>query len=294
MNNLAGFFLTFGAGAGVVIRMRPLKWVRGLKWENFGLLYFIFSLIVVPFGLSFAVLPHVIAVYASLVASGLWILTSTALMLAEGAFCGWSSYLRELEAKERDKTPGFGRKQTATRQTSYATPAYLLMLSLAVASGVLGSLLNIALAYGNGILKAPQDQGAQISSASFAVWQIALLGGSVANIVYSLYLPRKNRTWGWFKHLSLREVLIPLLAACLWMAGIALYSSGTTFLGSPGTSIGYDAFMIAMIISGQFAGLMTREWHSMSPRIYRSFSLGVGFLVPEVLAIETSKYEEAQ
>ena len=354
MNNVAGFFLTFVAGTSVGISMWPLKWVRGLKWENFWLLYSIFSLIVVPFGLAFAVLPHLNAVYASLSprqisqpflmgllwgvaqlgaglcvhklglavagavmngtagafgtiiplislhsrstlsTSGLWILTGTALMLAGGAFCGWSGYLREAEARRRDKTAGFGQQQTAMRQASYAKSAYLLTLGLAVASGILGSLLNIALAYGGGILKAAQDQGAQVSRAPFAVWPIALLGGSVANIVYSLYLLRKNRTWGWFRSLSMREILIPFLAACLWMAGIALYSSGTTFLGSLGISIGYAAFMITMIISGQLAGLMTGEWHSMTPRIYRSFSLGVGLLVAAVLAIGTSKYLEAQ
>ncbi len=354
MNNLAGFFLTFVAGASVGISMWPLKWVRALKWENFWLLYSIFSLIVVPFGLAFAVLPHLTAVYGSLkphqilqpflmgllwgvaqlgaglcvhklglavagavmngtagafgtiiplislhsrstlAASGLCILAGTALMLAGGAFCGWSGYLREVEARGRDKSAGFGQEQTAMRQASYAKSAYLLTLGLAVGSGILGSLLNIALAYGGDILKAAQGQGARISWAPFAVWPIALLGGSVANIVYSIYLLQKNRTWGWFKNLSAREILIPFLAACLWMAGIALYSSGTTFLGSLGISIGYAAFMITMIISGQFAGLMTGEWHSMSPRTYRSFSLGVGLLVAAVLAIGTSKYLEAQ
>jgi L-rhamnose-H+ transport protein len=354
MNNLAGFFLTFVAGASVGISMWPLKWVRRLKWENFWLLYSIFSLIAVPFGLAFAALPHLTAVYASLPprqisqpflmgllwgvaqlgaglcvhklglavagavmngtagafgtiiplislhsrsalsTSGLWILAGTALMLAGGAFCGWSGYLREAEARQRDRTAGFGQQQTAMRQASYAKSAYLWTLGLAVASGILGSLLNIALAYGGAILKAAQDQGAEVSRAPFAVWPIALLGGSVANIVYSLYLLRKNHTWGWFRSLSIKETLIPFLAACLWMAGIALYSSGTTFLGSLGISIGYAAFMITMIISGQFAGLMTGEWQSMSPRTYRSFSLGVGLLVAAVLAIGTSKYLEAQ
>jgi L-rhamnose-H+ transport protein len=354
MNNLAGFFLTFVAGASVGISMWPLKWVRALKWENFWLLYSIFSLIVVPFGLAFAVLPHLTAVYASLqphqilqpflmgllwgvaqlgaglcvhrlglavagavmngtagafgtiiplislhskstlTATGLWILAGTALMLGGGAFCGWSGYLREVEARERDQSAGFGQERTAMRQASYAKSAYLWTLGLAVGSGILGSLLNIALAYGGGILKAARDQGAQSSWAPFAVWPIALLGGSVANIVYSIFLIQKNRTWGWFKNLSAKEILIPLLAACLWMAGIALYSSGTTFLGSLGVSIGYAAFMITMILSGQFAGLMTGEWQSMKPGTYRSFSLGVGLLVAAVLAIGTSKYLEGQ
>ena len=63
MNNLAGFFtLASVAGASVGISMWPLKWVRRLKWENFWLLYSIFSLIAVPFGLALCgVLPHLTA-----------------------------------------------------------------------------------------------------------------------------------------------------------------------------------------------------------------------------------------
>jgi L-rhamnose-H+ transport protein len=82
----------------------------------------------------------------------------------------------------------------------------------------------------------------------------------------------------------------PFFAACLWMAGIALYSSGTTFLGSLGISIGFGVFMITMIISGQLAGLMTGEWRFMKPGTYRSFALGVAILVLAVLTIGTSKY----
>ncbi len=39
---------------------------------------------------------------STLSASGLWILTGTALMLAGGAFWGWSGYLREVEARDRE------------------------------------------------------------------------------------------------------------------------------------------------------------------------------------------------
>ncbi len=53
-------------------------------------------------------------------------------MPAGGAFCGWSGYLREVEARDRDKTAGFGQQQTAMRQTSYAKRAYCLTLGLAV------------------------------------------------------------------------------------------------------------------------------------------------------------------
>jgi L-rhamnose-H+ transport protein len=353
VNNFVGFSLTLIAGASVGISMWPLKWARAWKWENFWLYYAIFSLIVVPFTLAFAVLPHLGSVYAALSmkelfwpffmgvlwgfaqlgagicvhslgigvggavlngtgaafgtiipllslhreallrTSGTLILCGISMMLAGAAFCGWSGYLRELEARQRGAGAGFGEEQAAMRQASYSASAYIFTLGIAIGSGVLSALLNIALAYSGHILKLAEQQGAQTSWTPFAVWPIALLGGSLANIGYAVYLLSKNNTWGNFRVGFFPELIYPALSACLWMAGIALYSSGTTYLGSLGVSIGFAVFMITMIVSGQFTGLITGEWRLMKPRTYVSFAAGVGLLILAVLAIGLSKYFEA-
>jgi L-rhamnose-H+ transport protein len=229
---------------------------------------------------------------ATLASNGLSILIGTALMLAGAAFCGWSGYLREAEARERDLGSGFGKEQVAMRQESLGGSAYVLTLGIAVGSGVLASLLNIALAYGGGIMKAVQARGAHASWAPFAVWPIALLGGSVVNLGYSVYLLTKNKTWGNFRGFSPKEILNPVFAAFLWMAGIAIYSSGTTFLGSLGISIGFAVYMIAMIFNSQLAAIVSGEWHLMKPRTYRLFALGISLLVVAVLTMGASKYLE--
>ena len=92
-------------------------------------------------------------------------------------------------------------------------------------------------------------QGGQASWAPFAVWPIALLGGSLVNIAYCAYLLSHNRTWGKFRG-SMRELVNPVLMGFMWMGGIALYSSGTTFLGVLGVSIGYGLFMILVNTNG--------------------------------------------
>ena len=229
---------------------------------------------------------------AALASTGLSILIGTALMLGGAAFCGWSGYLREAEARKRDLGSGFGKEQVAMRQESMGGAAYLLTLGIAVGSGVLASLLNIALAYGGGITAAVEAQGAQASWAPFAVWPIALLGGCVVNLAYSVFLLTKNKTWGNFRGFSFKEMLNPVFAAFLWMAGIAIYSSGTTFLGALGVSIGFAVYMIAMILNSQLAAVLSGEWHLMKPRTYRLFALGIGLLVVAVLTMGASKYLE--
>jgi L-rhamnose-H+ transport protein len=350
VNSFSGFLCAFLAGAGVGFSMWPLKWARSWKWENFWLPYSILSLIVVPFGLAFGLLPHLSTVYkavpsqelvrpllmgaawgvaqlgagicvhrlglavAGAVLNGiggavgtitpllslhhdlaftrgsLLIMGGTVLMLAGAAFCGWSGYLREVETRERDSSSGFGREQVAMRQAAVSSSAYLLTLGIAVGSGVLSALLNIALAYGSDLVGTAQRYGARPAWAPLAVWPIALLGGSIANIAYSLYLISKNKTWANYSTGWSREMWNPALSACLWMGGIALYSSATTFLGSLGISIGFAVFMITMILSGQAAGLLTREWGAMKPQTLRSFAAGVTMLVAAVLTIGIARY----
>jgi L-rhamnose-H+ transport protein len=221
--------------------------------------------------------------------SGLYILFGTAVTVAGVSLCGWSGYRRESEAKSQGRGAGFSSSESAMAQTGSTPAQYILYLSIAVISGILSSLLNIALAYSTGILEKVVAQGGRPAWAPFAIWPIALLGGSVVNIGYSIYLLAKNKTWGYFNQKS-SEILYPTLMALMWMGGIALYSSSTTFLGTLGVSIGFAMFTITMIICGQMAAVFTGEWRMMQRSIYRSFYLGIFLLVVAVIAIGTANY----
>ena len=111
----------------------------------------------------------------------------------------------------------------------------------------------------------------------------------MVNIGYSVYLLTKNKTWGYFGK-RVGEVVFPTVMALMWMGGIALYSSSTTFLGILGVSIGFAMFTITMIICGQMAAVFTGEWRMMERSIYRSFYLGIALLVIAVIAIGTANY----
>lgn len=349
MNNAFGFFLTTVAGAGVGFSMWPLKWSRHWKWGNFWLFYAIFSLILVPFCLAFAMLPHLADVYAELPAkelirpfllgalwgfaqlgagisvhrlglavggavlnsigaafgtllplvflhreemlhpSGLLLLGGTLVMLLGACLCGWSGYLREEEAKNKGRGAGFEKEQAAMRQAGLSKTAYMLSLGIAAGSGVLASLLNVALAYGGAITSLTVQHGGSPAMAPFAVWPIALLGGSLVNIAYAIRTISRDRSWGAFRG-NYVEILFPFLSALLWMGGIAVYSSGTTYLGVLGVSIGYAVFMIIMVVSGQFAGIITGEWNFMRASTYRAFFSGIAVLLVAVLMMGGSRY----
>ena len=184
---------------------------------------------------------------------------------------------------------GFSPKESAMTQKAQSRLSYLLFVAVALGAGVLSALLNMALAYGGDIMQKVRAAGGTASWAPFAVWPIAFLGGSIANIVYCVYLLSKNDTWGNFAH-GIREVLNPLLAGCMLVGGIALFSSGTTFLGILGVSVGFALYTITVILCGQLAAIFTGEWFHMQASIYRVFAAGIACLFVAVVVIGASNY----
>jgi uncharacterized membrane-anchored protein len=174
-------------------------------------------------------------------------------------------------------------------QVASTRQGYILHVGIAVAAGVLASLLNVALAYGGDIMQKVRAEGGQASWAPFAVWPIALLGGSLVNIAYSIYLLSRNQTWGNFRG-GIKEVFNPVLSGFMWMAGIALYSSGTTFLGILGVSIGFGLYMITIVFSIQLAAVFTGEWHFTRRVTSGAFGAGIALLVVAFIAIGGANY----
>ena len=149
--------------------------------------------------------------------------------------------------------------------------------------------MNLALAYGGDIIGRAREAGAAPHWAPFAVWPVAFLGGSLLSLLYSLFLLFRNKTWKNFAR-SPREILNPVLSACMWVGGIALYSSATTYLGVLGVSIGFALFFIVLILSNQLVGLFTGEWRQMQVDVYRTFAVGVVLLFLAVATFGAANY----
>jgi L-rhamnose-H+ transport protein len=163
------------------------------------------------------------------------------------------------------------------------------MMVLAVVSGFLAAMLNIALAFGGHIVQSALAQGTQPAWAVFAVWPIALLGGLVVNLGYSLYLLFRNRTWGNFAKRPV-EMWGAILAGSIWMIAIATYSSGTVLLGILGVSVGWALFQITTILSVNLAGLMTGEWKTTARQIFNLNLAGVFALLIATVMMSAANY----
>jgi L-rhamnose-H+ transport protein len=224
--------------------------------------------------------------------SGLLIFLGVGITSGGVALCGWGGYRREELTKSQGRGAGFSVMESAMAQKASTRKEYVRDVAIAFGAGALSALLNISLAFSTGIMHKVRSHGGQTAWAPFAVWPIALLGASLVNLTYSVYLLFKNGSWGLFPR-KISEIVSPVTAALMWMGAIALYSSATTYLGTLGISIGFALFTLTLILSGQLAGVVTGEWRFMLRSVYSSFVAGIGFLVLAILAIAAANYYQS-
>jgi L-rhamnose-H+ transport protein len=151
---------------------------------------------------------------------------------------------------------------------------------LAFVSGILGSMLNLGLAFGGSIQRAAQQHGASPAMMSNAVWLPCLYAGFLPGVIYCFILMRKNGNLG---KLRLPGTWYYWLAAAsmgfLWFGSIILYSISTVKLGDLGTAIGWPLFLASIVVASTIFGALTGEWAKTGTRPIRTMILGVSFLV---------------
>ncbi len=157
---------------------------------------------------------------------------------------------------------------------------------LAFVSGILGSMLNLGLAYGGSIQRAAQQHGASLAMMSNAVWLPCLYAGFLPGAIYCYILMRKKGnvsqlrlpgTWYyWFAAASM---------GLLWYGSIILYSLSTLKLGDLGTSIGWPLFLASIVVASTVFGVLTGEWKRTGTRPIQTMILGVSFLVVAIAVL---------
>lgn len=176
----------------------------------------------------------------------LLILTGVMLMVLGIALTAWGGQVRERVSGElpleRPKQSGYGAAVVVAVLCGFTAP----MLNYAFAFGQ--SLAAVAVLLGNSPLRS-----------GYAVWPVALLGGLLPNVAYTVYLLQQRRSWALYRR-GAGEGAWPVLMAALWMGSMAVYGMSAVYLGELGTSIGWGLFQIFMILTATASGLLTAEW----------------------------------
>ncbi|MGC2163520.1 MAG: L-rhamnose/proton symporter RhaT [Silvibacterium sp.] len=158
-------------------------------------------------------------------------------------------------------------------------------IALAILCGFGASFINLGLAFGSPLIQAARSAGAGELNASNIVWMPLMLAGSIPNLMYCLWLLRKNRTGSKFAHGRLSHWALAFVMAVLWLGSTLLYGISAAKLGSWGPVLGWPLFMSLIVITASMLGMMTGEWKDSGRLPIKIQWSGVALLVLAVFVL---------
>lgn len=178
-----------------------------------------------------------------------------------------------------------GKLRDRGRDAQTATSGFGAGLGMAIASGICASMMNVGFAYGSPLSDVAASRGTSVLWLSGAVWMPLLLGGAVPNVLYAVYLLRKNKSAENFPANAGRNIGLTLVMALLWFGSSVVYGVSTLWLGDLGKVVGWPLFMSLIVIVAGAVGLATGEWKNSGSKALRVQGLAVLILVCAIVVL---------
>jgi L-rhamnose-H+ transport protein len=141
-------------------------------------------------------------------------------------------------------------------------------------------MLNFSFLFGDELRLRALQTGASAAMAANPIWALTVTGGFFANLVYCVYLLRRNNTWSVYRKLgSPIYWLLGISMGVLWFSGTVLYGVGAASLGTLGGIVGWPIFMTLDIIVALFWGAVSGEWKGASRRAITYCWVGIAILL---------------
>ena len=260
--------LAFGAGWGIA------QIIFGISVRRLGM------------GLGYAIIVGLGAVLGTIVPlllaqrtlprrSALVEITIGVTVMVIGIACtAWGGKVRERYLSESN----FGAKESHSSPQEVWPRSFVAAILLAVLCGFMAPMLNYAFAFGQPLAVEAVRIGNSPIHAAYAVWPIALLGGFLPNLAYSLILLRRNHSWSGFQD-SPADLGLSLAMASFWMGAFAIYGMSSVLLGPLGVSVGWALFQIFMIMTATLSGVLTGEWRRAPRQAILPLAIGMASLI---------------
>lgn len=173
---------------------------------------------------------------------------------------------------------GFGRDQ-ALRKTEQRSGSFLNGLIMTIVAGICSCGMSLSFVYGQGpIAAAMKAEGAGDLPATFAVWAVGLLGGSLINIIYPAYLLTRNKSWGVLAT-SWKEALLSVIIGVNMAIGIVLMGTGMLLVGALGASVGFGIQQATQMFGNQGLGFISGEWKGVAGKPRNQMYLAIAVLI---------------
>jgi L-rhamnose-H+ transport protein len=231
----------------------------GALW-GLGALLFGVSLVRLGIAISSAIVIGIVVLLGTLgpIAAGavhldlkqlIWLIGGLSLLVLSLLLCALASI-------SRDRAQGIVTANSVFQARSVGP------ILVAVASGVLSSLLNIGFVFGAPLTEKARALGSPALLASVVIWVPVLFGGLVPNMGYPAYLITKKGSWSslfsgdgtgdyWCRS---------SLMGVLWFGAVLLYGSGASMMGKSGAVYGWALFSATTILTSNVWGVLTGEW----------------------------------
>lgn len=204
---------------------------------------------------------------------GLTLLLAVAVALVGIAIVGYAGSLRSKNMTEEERRKAI--KDFALKKG----------LLIALLSGVMSACFSLGLSAGIPIKEAAIATGATELFAQNPVTLLVTVGGFITNLVYCLYMNRKNKTGGEIRRSS-RAVLVNNLLFCA-LAGLLWYSQffglgmGQSFFepDSVMMAFSWSILMSLNVIFSNVWGIILKEWKGAGTKAVTFLALGMAVLI---------------
>jgi L-rhamnose-H+ transport protein len=163
---------------------------------------------------------------------------------------------------------------------------------IAVASGIMSACFAFGISAGKPIAARALAAGAPSLWQNGPVFIVILAGGFTTNLIWCLFLFRKNKSGRNYidrRTPLLGNFLFSALAGATWYFQFMFYGMGTTRMGRYDFS-SWSIHMAFIIVFSNLWGLLFREWKGSSRRIYGLITAGILVLVLSTIVIGGGNY----
>jgi L-rhamnose-H+ transport protein len=159
-------------------------------------------------------------------------------------------------------------------------------LACAILSGLGAAAMNFGVAFGGAVIHSATANGTDPTWTINAVWFPLMVAGSIPNILYCIYLMRKNRTSGNYSLPGTGSYwALAAVMAFFWFASTIMYGVASGKLGELGPVLGWPFFMSLIVIMATVLGVITGEWKTTEKAPFRIQMVGVAILVLAVIVL---------
>jgi len=161
-------------------------------------------------------------------------------------------------------------------------------LGVATIAGILSASFAFGLEAGQPISKTAIDLGVKPIFQNNATLVWILWGGISTNLIYTVYLSIKNKSYEDFSNQSVpltKNYLWAALGGLTWYLQFFFYGMGTTKLGEEYEFASWAIHMSFIILFSNLWGLYFKEWKGSSQKTYRVLYWGLAIIVSAILII---------